>query len=596
MPSILVSRAHFARLPVFAALVAAITITARAQDAPPPYLAVADGTVSIERQGAVEGAVPNMPVMPGDRITTARGRAEILFPDGSALDLDEQSAIALLTPIRLSLEAGRAIFVVPADVNRQYATRYEIDTPSATIVTGGFGTYRADASSAAESWPPDSFDRWAEVRYGERTAAVSGQYLPQDLRVYSSALDRNGSWQYDTSYGYVWYPTVAAGWRPYFNGFWEPIPRYGWTWVGADVWAWPTHHYGRWGYSNAGWFWIPGRTFGAAWVSWGAADGYVGWCPLGFNDRPVFALSIGPGYPSSGWVMVPRTSFGARHSFVNRYAVAPHQIPQHTAFIVQSVPPVAVPRDPGRRAALSATPPSANQNGVRSRANQAGALQPAGVASQRASGAVAVPRNGIAASQTGPASTPQTGGSTTAADVAQPRFGTPAFRRTDSLGTRTPPDEVRSRLPRSEQSSVVPGVPRQAVPPPVAAPRTQSPAASAFPAAPRSPATDIPRVRTPETMYGVPRTTVMPPSVPHALPRAAAPAPASAPVPMSPPPAVAPMPSPAAPAAAPSVAVPRAAAPAAPANPPAAAPPPQPAPPRTGGGENRAQPRHRGQL
>src|SRR6185295_14708019 len=60
-----------------------------------------------------------------------------------------------------------------------------------------------------------------------------------------------------------------------------------------DAWAWPTHHYGRWGYASNAWFWIPGRTWGAAWVSWSFADDYVSWCPLGYDSRPVFALSIG---------------------------------------------------------------------------------------------------------------------------------------------------------------------------------------------------------------------------------------------------------------------------------------------------------------
>src|SRR5205814_1433611 len=80
---------------------------------------------------------------------------------------------------------------------------------------------------------------------------------------------------------------------PYYYGDWSPIRSYGWTWIGLDVWSWPTHHYGRWGYERSRWFWIPNRTWGPAWVSWAAAPGYVSWCPLGFDSRPVFALSIG---------------------------------------------------------------------------------------------------------------------------------------------------------------------------------------------------------------------------------------------------------------------------------------------------------------
>ena len=103
----------------------------------------------------------------------------------------------------------------------------------------------------------------------------------------------SGSWQYEAPYGYVWYPSVASDWRPYYNGSWSAVPSYGWTWIGTDAWSWPTHHYGRWGYGRNAWFWIPGRTWSAAWVTWASATDYVSWCPLGFDGRPVFALSTG---------------------------------------------------------------------------------------------------------------------------------------------------------------------------------------------------------------------------------------------------------------------------------------------------------------
>ena len=97
---------------------------------------------------------------------------------------------------------------------------------------------------------------------------------------------------YEASYGYVWYPTVSVGWRPYYHGRWATLRPYGWTWIGADPWAWPTHHYGRWGFSAGAWFWIPGRSWAPAWVSWAYAPGYVSWCPLGWNNRPIFSVNI----------------------------------------------------------------------------------------------------------------------------------------------------------------------------------------------------------------------------------------------------------------------------------------------------------------
>jgi len=247
------------------------TVGVRAQEAPPPaYLAVVSGQATLERGGEAEPAVPNMPFVVGDRLRTAAGRVEILFPDGSGLEVGEYSEVELVSPTRVRLIAG---------------TMDHIERPV------------VDSRSAS--------------------------YLPPDLQTYGSTFDRDGSWQYDSPYGYVWYPTVALDWRPYSYGSWSPIHRYGWTWIGLDAWTWPTHHYGRWGYARNGWFWIPGRTWGAAWVSWSFTDDYVSWCPLGFDSRPVFALSAGSRRAWDNWV-VPRRTFASRgyaHNYAHDYSV-----------------------------------------------------------------------------------------------------------------------------------------------------------------------------------------------------------------------------------------------------------------------------------
>jgi hypothetical protein len=260
---------------------------ARAQDAPAPaYLAVVEGEASLDRDGEVIEAVQNMPLVPGDGLSTRAGRVEIRFPDGTGVEVGEYSQIDVLSPTRVRVIAG-------------------------------------------------SIDRLEPLP--ENTASAS--YLPQGLRTYGAAFDQYGSWQYTAPYGHVWYPRVAVGWRPYYRGYWEPVPSYGWTWIGADSWSWPTHHYGRWGYAHNAWFWIPGRTFSAAWVSWGAADGYVSWCPLGFDNRAVFALSTGYSRGWNGWTVLPRTHFGVRGVRVDRFAVAPHRLPPQTGFVTQRSAP-----------------------------------------------------------------------------------------------------------------------------------------------------------------------------------------------------------------------------------------------------------------
>ena len=185
---------------------------------------------------------------------------------------------------------------------------------------------------------------------GRSRAATSGsarrrEYLPADVRPYASTFDQYGSWQYEQPYGYVWYPRAYAGWRPYYRGRWVSLRPYGWTWIGGDPWGWPTHHYGRWGFSGSGWFWIPGRHWGAAWVSWGYAPGYVSWCPLGWNNRPVFSLVNvniygGRRYDGwHGWNVVPRRHFG--YGYANTHIVAGHRLDGRTrgAFVVRDSSP-----------------------------------------------------------------------------------------------------------------------------------------------------------------------------------------------------------------------------------------------------------------
>ncbi len=148
-------------------------------------------------------------------------------------------------------------------------------------------------------------------------------------------------------YGNVWYPTVAADWRPYYYGYWSSVPSYGWTWIGYNRWAWPTHHYGRWGYASNRWFWIPGRAYSSAWVSWGTAPGYVSWCPLGFDSRPVVGLSVGYSHGWNAWTIVPRDHFGWRGYPAHRYAVEPHRIAATTPFIVHRSQPALSVRGAG---------------------------------------------------------------------------------------------------------------------------------------------------------------------------------------------------------------------------------------------------------
>jgi hypothetical protein len=349
----------------------------------PAHIAVVDGEAWHEREGFAEGAEQNIALLAGDRLRTARGRLEVLFADGSALDLDEGTDVELLSESLLRLNSGRVRLSLARSSN---GIDYRVDAAGTTTWIRAAGTYRItmggrgpdaevrlavlrgvaemgtpygrtlvqagyEAIGRARSAPSrpyyvnatslDSFDRWVEARHDERTGygEMSARYLPEEIRYYSGVMDRYGSWSYDHAYGYVWYPRVTADWRPYYDGRWSFVGSFGWFWIGATNWSWPTHHYGRWG-SNAGrWYWIPDRRWAPAWVSWASAPGYVGWCPLGWDNRPVFHFSVTTYDTWRGWTVVPSRSW-APNVHVRRYAVNGRTaVPRDLRFVERQVAP-----------------------------------------------------------------------------------------------------------------------------------------------------------------------------------------------------------------------------------------------------------------
>ncbi len=361
-------------------------------DASPAHISVVDGTASLERDGRSESSLLSMPLLAGDRVRTQAGRVEILFGDGSTLHLDNNTLVDFQSDEVIRLLEGR-VRVNIAGASREVA--YRVDAPSAWVEITRPGEYRIAVADGKEielavlrgaaelvnedgrsplgagerafarvgaapssayvfnsaAW--DAFDRWSEERRDARIA-TNAQYLPETVQPYAATFDQYGSWQSVPTYGYVWYPRVRPGWRPYYYGRWTTLRPWGWTWIGSDPWAWPTHHYGRWGFAGGSWFWIPGRTWSAAWVSWAYAPGYVSWCPLGWDNRPVFSfINVnvfgGRRYDRwHAWTVVPHGRFG--RGFVNVNVINATRIDVRTrnAFSVRNAAPdfrgYAVPR------------------------------------------------------------------------------------------------------------------------------------------------------------------------------------------------------------------------------------------------------------
>jgi hypothetical protein len=426
--------------------------TTDSQALAPPHIAAAEGRATLEREGRADEATSGMPIVAGDRLRTEEGRLEIVLGDGSGLFLDRRSTVDWQSDALIRLIDGRILLIVATIEEGTKFIPYRIDTVGGIVQVNAPGEYRMTTLQSSGGYnvelavlrgaaeltndlgrmavhagqrsfvragaPPsyaqpfnsamwDAFDRWAADRRQARAGITSPRYLPPELYSYSGVFDRYGTWRQEPTYGYVWYPYAAAGWRPYVQGHWNYLDPYGWTWIASDPWGWPTHHYGRWGMRGSAWFWIPARRWGPAWVHWAVAPGYVAWCPLGFDNRPLVSINIfnrgdryrvSPGYygargvydPWYAWNVVPFDRFRARRplrsDFVDGRLLA-HDV--RSRFVMQGVAPLN--REPSSRAGAV--------TGVAVPRGTAPALGPRGVApgvirgEQRADqGPVAVPR------------------------------------------------------------------------------------------------------------------------------------------------------------------------------------------------------------
>lgn len=413
----------------------------------PASITYVDGEVQYLNAGAAERAdAPGIMVNDGDGVRTSRGRAELVFGDGSVLHLADNTAVDVLGQQRLRLLSGRIIFRASASATDGYV----IDTPAASVHVESRGEYNvavdgdgravdvAVARGVAQVGSPsdnvavrageearldgpgdrpvirafnsarlDAFERWSLTRYEGEELSPSSRRLPTELRAYGDVFDQYGRWDNVAPYGQVWYPSVSVGWRPYYNGSWRNT-RYGWTWYGSDRWAWPTHHYGRWQYSGNVWFWVPARVWGPAWVSWAYAPGYVSWSPLGWDSRPVIPFYLRAGYANPdrwrGWTVLPRGYLGNRGP-IQRWAVDGHRIAS-TGFVQQALPPqrgYAVRRDaiggsasgPGRPSVDRAVPRGTGY--VRSGGRESAVGSPASGAATGSPGAVVREGSAVAA-------------------------------------------------------------------------------------------------------------------------------------------------------------------------------------------------------
>ncbi len=339
-------------LAVLGALVAAAAVASEEDDLTSlSYISYVEryATIRSVAQDETVEAVINMPLVPGDRVDTARqARMEIQLADGSTLWLDEYTSVsfdavaysrgAASTRTVLFFQDGVAVLEIPETALGTESLR--VDTPSATVYLTRPGLYRLEAlrtgglrvevwEGMAQAATPeggaqvlqgtaaevgggsvqrtesmltteDGFARWVEERRGI-PADAGGLRLEARYARQEATLNSYGGWLYVEELGtWGWQPSVGVGWSPYTYGYWYWAPA-GWCWVSYEPWGWLPYHYGSWYFSvSLGWVWSWGSYWGPAWVDWVWWPGYVGWCPRGYYDYwywHSYPPSHGPGYP-----------------------------------------------------------------------------------------------------------------------------------------------------------------------------------------------------------------------------------------------------------------------------------------------------------
>ena len=277
---------------------------------PPAHISVVDGTAVLERDGRSDAELLSMPLLSGDRVRTQAGRVEVLFADGSALHLDENTVVDFQSDEVVRLLDGRVRLSVvgtgardrvshrravglgadqqPGRVSRVASCAETKSSWRSCAAARSSSTNRAAATCRPASAPtharrprrrpPTSSIRRRGIRStaGPNRAAISGSACPRSTCPKTCGGMRRRSTP--TARGVMSRPTATCGTRASRSAGVRTITAagsslrpYGWTWIANDPWGWPTHHYGRWGISAGSWFWIPGRSWAPAWVSWGYA-------------------------------------------------------------------------------------------------------------------------------------------------------------------------------------------------------------------------------------------------------------------------------------------------------------------------------------
>src|ERR1700739_3819972 len=138
-----------------------------------------------------------------------------------------------------------------------------------------FSVKAGEPESATVDQAPgsDDFDQWASGKIQSfNTATASGSQYANSYTSgsqYANSYDSTsgfgdlytyGAWFPVAGYGNCWRPYgVGFGWSPFDNGSWYYDSGFGWAFLGGAPWGWLPYHYGGWIFPpGVGWLWRPG--------------------------------------------------------------------------------------------------------------------------------------------------------------------------------------------------------------------------------------------------------------------------------------------------------------------------------------------------
>ena len=140
----------------------------------------------------------------------------------------------------------------------------------------------ADTPTNTGQLTVDQPEQKAEIKNSENE-----KQIPQD---FEETLAKHGKWIEDADYGQIWVPNAnkERGWKPYQDGMWQNHDDKSLFFFSFEPFGYIVYHYGQWQWSpSSRWYWIPGYTWGPAWVNWYQYGDYAYWSPT-YHDKQYY--------------------------------------------------------------------------------------------------------------------------------------------------------------------------------------------------------------------------------------------------------------------------------------------------------------------